>query len=190
MWTSSKLSENELHHIWGKFSTSILCRKYKNFSVCFFFWECMASTSVSVNDHWHLTLSWERDIVTCHLGYGTTDWRKTSKVLFTVGKWNYFMGYGILLHQLPVCGCTFQSVLEIPIARAPEAIFKMSGISPILAYKRIHCNIHRDLPTSNKCREVRVIPLTHSVLQTHGSAESKRTPPALVVSPWVIRLKN
>ncbi len=27
---------------------------------------------------------------------------------YTVGKQNYFTGYGILLHKLPVCGCTFQ----------------------------------------------------------------------------------
>ncbi len=49
-------------------------------------------------------------------------------------KRNYFMGYGILLPELPVFGCTFQCT-------------------------------NRDLPTSNKCREVHefsreVIPLT------------------------------
>ncbi len=59
-----------------------------------------------------------------------------------MGLRNYFIGYGILLHELTVCGWTFQ-------------------------YTKY--NIHSDLPTSNKCREIcdfshEVIPPTHSDL--------------------------
>ena len=62
------------------------------------------------------------------------------KFCITVGKRNYFTGYGILLHELPVYGCTFQYT----------KYFKWAvPVTKNLIQKIICYNIYSDLPTWN-----------------------------------------